>query len=80
MAVCTVQPSLSCSWIASTYRLISLLGGVEEELDEDVIDEGAWGWLRNACAVVDCAGVVDDELEEEDCKMSSEWLSDVGPD
>ena len=53
-----------------------MLGGVDDELDEDVIDEGACGWFKND----DCAGVVDDELDEEDCRINSVWLSDVGPD
>lgn len=63
------------------------MGGVDEALEDDVIDDGAGGWWSangDECAMAAVAFVFEDivdEDEEDDCKRCSgaQFVSDAGP-
>lgn len=67
-----MKPSFSCSWICSKYPLPSRIGGVDEALEEDVIDDGAAGvWCNGSgdelfTAVAVAVFVFDEMVDEEE--------------
>lgn len=83
MAVWIVYPSLSCSCIFSKYPFTSRIGGVDEALDDDVIDDGAGGWCNGndvlliavAVAVFVFDEIVDDDEELLPLSDAEVWSS-----